>query len=141
MGSPENSLRSALNELRVILAHFDNKRPHQIINNDLLEAIAKARPETELALLRVRGVSTTFAERYGAEIVKIILREIKPGQPLPGRPYYTSCAGCLNRIAIIHVPDGLAKIYCNACQKDVSLRNRDTRAQLSVKLPTQKAFD
>ena len=68
----DSPLFTALIELRRQLANDEGKGTHLIASNEVLAAIASARPRAHAQLLSVRGIGRHKAEAYGKRILKCV---------------------------------------------------------------------
>jgi len=133
----DSILRSALFDLRRRLARETGQRQYAIYDDTVLERIVRARPDTELALHRVSGMSAAKVARYGDKIIACMLRVLKPGEAPPGRPHFVKCPFCDTLQVLAQPPK--SGFRCGKC-----LRSADPRAMrpaLSVKLPNASDFD
>ncbi|MDQ3280489.1 MAG: ribonuclease D [Acidobacteriota bacterium] len=66
------------------LARNADRPPFKILGNDALVEIAKAKPQTHKELTKVASVSRYHADRYGRELVRIVVRAMEiPEAELP----------------------------------------------------------
>ncbi len=71
-GPLDESLARALRELRTALAREEQRPPFMIFSNKTLEAIARHRPGSYDALLRVPGMGEHKVESYGSRILQTV---------------------------------------------------------------------
>lgn len=133
----DSRLLRQLTELRLTLAHAIGKGPYSVFDDDTLSEILQERPENELALYKIRGISAGRLQQYGDKIVACVLQSIDPGRPQPVRPYFEKCSFCGDLQVLVAVPSGLFR--CNKCARSTDPRTK--RPSLGVKLPTAKDFD
>jgi len=73
---PDPQLLAALMRWRRAVADEAGFPPHYILSKSTLEELAQRRPTTEEGLLAVKGIGSTKATRYGAEILKILSSDV-----------------------------------------------------------------
>lgn len=64
----------ALKEYRLLKSRSENIKAFYIYSNSQLEALVKAMPKTKEELIKVNGFNQVKCERYGQDIVEIILQ-------------------------------------------------------------------
>ena len=68
-------LSNALRAWRTARARADSIAPFIVFHDTTIEAIAAARPRSIAELRRVPGVGPTKLDRYGEEIIGVVIRE------------------------------------------------------------------
>lgn len=68
------------NELREWRSSVAGDRPaYHVLSNSAMQAIAKTRPQTEMALLAIRGVGVQRVQSYAHDIFAIVRRHAEEG--------------------------------------------------------------
>jgi ATP-dependent DNA helicase RecQ len=65
-------LLGALKAWRTEQAHAQDVPPYVVFNDRTLDAIARARPGTDDALLAIKGIGPAKLERYGADVLRLV---------------------------------------------------------------------
>jgi len=69
----DHDLLEALKKWRIRTAMITKRKPYQILHNKTLEAIASRLPQDTQSLSSISGIGPAKLERYGDEILKIVL--------------------------------------------------------------------
>ncbi len=77
----QEALFERLRELRRDLARGQGVPPYVIFSDRTLIAMARIRPTTRMALLRVHGIGDVKAERYGDAFLETIVRFVRGDDP------------------------------------------------------------
>ena len=75
--APDNGLMQALKRLRIELARREGVPAYIIFTNATLADMAAKAPTDMEGFLRVSGVGRKKAERYGAQFLEVILKNIQ----------------------------------------------------------------
>lgn len=133
----DTRLYNALTSLRTQCAREVQAPPYTVFNDETLVEIVRQKPETELALYKVKGIGAKRLCDWGHRIVACVLREVGKDETLPERPYFERCSDCNDLQVLAKAPAG--RYRCHKCAK--STDPRSYRTGISVKLPTAKEFD
>ncbi|MCU0448063.1 MAG: DNA helicase RecQ [Microscillaceae bacterium] len=87
----EEELLEALRKFRKQMADNQNVAPYIIFDDAVLTAMAKERPTTEPALLKIPGISLAKAKNYGKdfinEIIRVSVEQFQAGNRIKGATY------------------------------------------------------
>ena len=132
----ETALFRQLTMLRHQLASGGDS-PYSIFDDDTLLDIVRERPTTELALLKIRGISPRRLKKFGDKVVACVIRCTDPDRPPPPRPFFEKCSFCNELQVLANEPP--EHFRCRKCLKSTDPRTK--RPHLSVKLPKGTDFD
>lgn len=68
-----DELFNALKEYRLNKSREEKVKPYFIYNNEMMEEIIKLKPKTKEELISIKGLGPVKIEKYGQDIVDIII--------------------------------------------------------------------